>query len=59
MCVQNKWTLLVWPSRFSSFFHLQPSAEEEEFRYIPDKEMEDLRSQMKAIDEAREERRKK
>ncbi|KAK7104643.1 large ribosomal subunit protein mL48-like isoform X2 [Littorina saxatilis] len=33
--------------------------EEEEFRYIPDKEMRDLRQQMKVIEDAREERRKK
>lgn len=37
----------------------EPEAEEEELRYIPDKEMQDLRTQMKAIDDAREERRKK
>ncbi|KAL8608684.1 hypothetical protein ACOMHN_002913 [Nucella lapillus] len=33
--------------------------EEEGFRYIPDKEMKDLKTQMKTIDNAREERRKK
>ncbi|XP_076442992.1 large ribosomal subunit protein mL48-like [Babylonia areolata] len=37
----------------------EPDAEEEEFRYIPDKEMQELKSQIKAIDDAREERRKK
>ncbi|KAK7506999.1 hypothetical protein BaRGS_00001850 [Batillaria attramentaria] len=37
----------------------EPDAEEEENRYIPDKAMEDLRAQLKAIEDAREERRKK
>ncbi|XP_025104772.1 39S ribosomal protein L48, mitochondrial-like isoform X2 [Pomacea canaliculata] len=37
----------------------EPDPEEEEFRYIPDKEMQDLQAQIKAIDDAREEKKKK
>lgn len=37
----------------------EPHAEEEENRYIPDKAMEDLRAQLKAIEDAREERKRK
>jgi hypothetical protein len=37
----------------------KPDSKEEEFRYLPNKEMRDLRTQMKAIEEAQEERRRK
>ena len=37
----------------------QPDEEEEEFRYLPDHEMDELKDQLADIERAREERRRK